>query len=471
VDIDLDTPPPPPPTRPRRTVLLLAAATAVVAAGVVAVRLTAPDPDPGNLTATWTADLPASVGHAVMTRVRGTVVLVVAQKGLVALDRASGAELWHRDLADEVGEFGPNGLGVDTAADFVQLSGDAIVIPRFDPGEPPYGPRAFDVLDLATGATRFTASAGGPDVEVGGYATVTTTALIVQVPDVYYQLRAYALADGRELWRTESPDGPVLPRPHSVRNQLVAVPSTGPVLLEPPVGEYFLLASFVEGPEHRLNVVVHSALDGSETSRWYVEGAEDSPSLEIVGDRLIDKGARENLYGLDLLTGSRSWEVPTFYDFFEPASAHVWTLAGGLLVDSAREENAEDPGRHQRIDLATGTVEAGAPVGGRRLIAVGAGFAVGLGDGELTAVSTDGTRLWTRELEEGFVPGGFLVGDGRLVLDGGAVGDPGALWVVGLDDGRADIVPGGVLNGWEEGALVSVTDAAPSTVRLDELGV
>ncbi|GIG66846.1 outer membrane protein assembly factor BamB family protein [Phytomonospora endophytica] len=442
----------------------------MLVAGVVAVRATAPPPEVAELAAVWSAPLTPTAGKALATRVRGPVALVIGSKGLAAFDRASGAELWSRGYGDTLAGYGADGLDMYAANATVLLSGDAIVLPVLASGDPPFNPRGFEVLDLATGDVRFDVPGAWPDEADGAYATVTANTLIVVTFRELCELTAYALDDGRELWHLETTDGPLLPNRYSARNQLVAVPNRGPVLLEAPAGEFFLLTAAREEPGHLVDVTVLGTADAKVRASWTVAGGQDAPILEVVGEQVLDRGVRGRLSAYDPATGVKIWDRPTFYDFFDADPRTPWSLdEGRVLLDAARAESPGPVGQYLLIDLATGLAPQGGDVGGRKLIAIGHGSAIGLAEGTLTALTELGEEKWETDLStRELTPGGFLTGEGRLVLDGPVVGRRD-VWAVELADGRTSVAHDGFVNGYEEGALV-VYGGVPGEIRLYELG-
>lgn len=448
----------------RKLLLGGAAGAAVVAGGGVGWWLNSDDAPKSETTEpTWTAALPP-FGNAVMTRVVGGVVLVVQQTGVVAFERTTGDERWRRDTADEVKiAFSALGVGTEDAARYVRVAGDVCVIPRYN--EFGLGTTAFEVLDLATGEPRYTAEldgADGMDAEVG-----VTTLIVRRWFDGTEKQRftGHTLTDGEELWRRELGTFVTMPVPYSLRNQLVDVVSTGPLVLAPATD----LGLFDDEP----NVTVFSLADGKDVATW--DYPQDSNGgLQVIGGHLVSNGNEGLLRGYDRLTGDTLWTRETLHNF-DGGGVGDFSLTGDLLMD------ADDRGGHYRIDMRTGDLVEYPDFGGRKLLGVGDGYAaLDVENAELVGLGVDGAERWKTSLrpdpEQALAarPDALLMGDGRLVVSGGLGSEQlpdQYLWVVEMATGELTVVPGGVLSGWEEGVMAAVTLDEPGVLRVWELGV
>lgn len=436
-----------------------AAGIALVAAGAVTWWLNSDEETPESSTPdpTWTAALPP-FGEAVMTRIVGGTVLVVQETGLAAFDRATGDERWRLDLADEATTL----LGPVEAARYVRVAGDVCVIPRYD--ETVVGAKSFEVLALATGKPRYTAELDGAD---GVDVEVAATSLVVRrwYGNERQRFTAHTLTDGEELWSRELGPLVTMPAPFSLRNQLVDVVSGGPIVLEPATD----LALFDDQP----NVTVFSLADGKDVASWTLP-RDANGSIQVVGGHLVSDGTEGRLTGYDRLTGDTLWSRETLHNFNGEGPSRAFSLTGDLLMD------ADDRGGHFRIDLRSGDIVEYPDLGGRKLLGVGDGYvALDEEKAELVGFAVDGEERWKTSLRpdplEAYAarPDALLVGDGKLVLSGGLGSQSLAdqyLWVVDMATGALTVVPGGVLSGWEEGALAAVTLDEPGVLRVWELG-
>ncbi|HEY1178207.1 MAG TPA: PQQ-binding-like beta-propeller repeat protein, partial [Phytomonospora sp.] len=237
--IDLDVPeeaPPPPRGLRRRGFLFGGAAVAVLAAGAGLTRLTGPDEPPGpiELREEWSHRLPTTLGTVVSAQVRDTTVLVAAQNGLLAVDRGTGTALWSRALGPEILGALAGGLTRDNVWFYVRLAGNTLVIPRYTDGVH----SAFEAIDLRSGATRYTLPVvSGPDGEPPAQSRLTENTLLVQ--GFADEIAAYALDDGRRLWRRPLVEAiAVLPSDVSLNHQHTGIANTGPGHIEPVGGVY-----------------------------------------------------------------------------------------------------------------------------------------------------------------------------------------------------------------------------------------
>ncbi|GIG66847.1 outer membrane protein assembly factor BamB family protein [Phytomonospora endophytica] len=470
--IDLDAPEEPttPPRRlSRRGILFGGAGVAVVAVGAGLVRLTGPDEPPGPvaLPELWSHRLPTELGWVVSARVEGATVLVIAQNGLLALDRASGAERWRREFGPEILGAIEGGLDLDSVRFYVQLSGAALVLPRHTDGVL----TAFEVVDLPTGATRFSVPvAPGEDGAPEAYAHVSANALLVERVGADGEVTAHALADGRDLWfrRTAQEAVAVLPSDVSLDRQPTGIANTGPGRIEPLGGVYLELR--LSGELREVDVV--RVDDGGVLATWSGEPYRLG-WLEVVAGAvlLVDPEVRA-IHGVDLTTGEPTWTREWLTGSFESKGPH-WSFADGLLIDAP-----SGTGGYQLIDLTTGEGPEPFDLDGRKLVCAGRDFAVGI-DSELAELTAFGGFSWTTSLRPagwtaaGFRPEGILTGGGWLVI-GGELGFGGEtrryLWTVELATGRVGSLPDGVLAGFGDGALLSSTRADERTIRLHTPG-
>ena len=436
IRIDLDAPEPVAPARPWRRGLLAGAVVAALAAGAVLIRVLAPDDPVGpvDLRAEWSLALPDEFGEAVTARVQGGTVLVVAEHGLLAADRATGAERWRRSGDPP------------TEGEFARIAGNSLVLP---------GSGGFDVLDLPSGETRFSVSADQASVHL------TLNSLVVSEPGRNL-VAAYALSDGRELWSRELPERrwAALPAVMSGGRQPAGIANSRPGYTVPH-GEFFLAIGET--------VEVRSLIDGDVLATWPYD-QEGYEVLAPLGAYLVAVDAEANtIRALDPATGDELWKR----DRLGGSESYDYAFADELLVDAGPEADA-----YRLIDLDTGDGPDPFDLGGRAPLAFGRDFVVAI-DPELAELTAFGRVSWTTSLRPegwtaaGFRPEGFLTGDGWLAI-GGELGSGGEtqrhLWAVELETGRIGSVPDGLLVGFENGALVSVASGDARTVRLHELG-
>ncbi|MEV0648064.1 hypothetical protein AB0I28_22635 [Phytomonospora sp. NPDC050363] len=482
VHIDLDepeaAPAPPSPRRRRRAIVAVAAAVAAIAAGTIVVRLTAPPEPAGPLSRpqAWSVEIPAELGESVTARVKGEVVLIAAERGLLAVERATGEELWRRDLTEVIARVeAGQGLGTSSVDWYLNLAGNSLMMPVYDGGDV-WNPSAFEVVDLPTGATRFTFDVDEDSGE-GSFGFVTPGSLIVVRPGDPDELTAVALSDGRELWRHSTDQVITTPRGYSVRAQAISMRNSAATGDEPPEDAFILLSAEPDaGVPTEANYL--DLADGETGPDWRAEDP-NSHYFEPVQGLLIDVAEPRVMRAYDPVTGTKLWESATLRDFSMPGPVDSYTFTDGLLIDADLAVPA-DQVTYQLIDLSDGTVSPGADLGGRRLVAVDADYAVGLDPdpATLTAITPGGATLWTTSLRPkgwttpGFQAEGFLTGDGWLAVEGrvGVGGDSSShLWFVDLATGEHGSVPDGRLLGFEGGALVS-TGASGTAVALTELG-
>jgi outer membrane protein assembly factor BamB len=150
-----------------------------------------PGPDHGpSRPATWSTSLPADLGRPLRGHVTEQSVVVQTERGLVVLDRTTGAPRWRQATGG-----GPGSRAVVAGSTVVLLDQDAIR-------------GTARIFDLAAGTQRATfATTSAPGALVVGASTAFAVSPASE-PGTAYRVTAFDLATGALRWQRDYP-GPV----------------------------------------------------------------------------------------------------------------------------------------------------------------------------------------------------------------------------------------------------------------------
>lgn len=404
----------------------------------------------------WTVGSPAELGDPVAARVAGDIVVVTARKGVYALSRTDGHDLWQQDYAEAFTAIRPEGLTHADATTAVTIAGDAVIVSKHPTDGMEIAHSGNDVLDLATGTVRFkqtpkTDPAKGWSM---GYAT-TTSLITAECSGGSCELTANSLKDGGTQWTKTVPNGwrPVFPT--DVNRQWETAPSAAPMPNAPwRVGEKPGRAVFLDKKDQRATVV--SLADGAVIGEWPT-GDLGGWDFAVLDDLVIKVGGIDNdtFKGIDPATGAETWTYQGLEESQMLSEFSGAVLSGGLLID--RDLGARS---FRTVDPATG--EEGPILGNRGpLLAVTPKLQVMGKISELTAKSPAGETLWTAQIEQGekrygewsnsLIAGDSLAFTARVDEDG-----PDAFtWSVNLSTGELTAIGEGAILGYDDRALIT----------------
>ncbi|MEV0650598.1 PQQ-binding-like beta-propeller repeat protein [Phytomonospora sp. NPDC050363] len=404
----------------------------------------------------WVLEVPEQYGPPVASRIAGETVLVTTGFGLLGLDRATGAEKWWRDYRQDFTDTYDTGLSRGLAMFRLTVAGDAVVVTK-SPETTPGGTErpGHEVLDLATGETRFTVQPK-TDAAVGwSLAHVTPTAIVgfECVDGEACAVTSYPLTGAAPTWTAELPGGRVsLPEQLTWRQER----NYASDINAPP--DWRVTESAAIALVEDLGDDTATTLDlntGRTLGTW--PRAETRAWYQVVGPTVVEVG--EVLRGLDPASGRELWR----HELLDEATSfgfHGFPMVDGDLVDET--EAAHGDRGYQFIDLAAGPqgVPRTAPPGKALVIDPRVVVTVDQSLALITA-SDPASRAatWTAELEQDGTIGLFesLVDDGNLIVTGTrGYDEPGAVWVVDMDDGKVEAFPGEAASGYEDGLLVTV---------------
>jgi len=252
---------------------------------------------------------------------------------VVALDLASGRELWHQDLPEE-------GMPTGTAKDFVSVSGGvAVVAAAATTARSLGGRQGLQAFDLRTGAARWHRELGGTCTvqAVGGQVTAivecVTTPSATSVASgassrITYAVHGLDPATGRDVWQT--------PVPYQAANANVDALSYDPLVLhvrETTTRGTDRLLSL--DPTGHIKASIDAGSAGSSATLDMSTGGSavlPTPSYAITHDLLLVQsraavGYRRAIEAYALADGHRVWSHSLGHD-----SLQALTVDGDRLI-------------------------------------------------------------------------------------------------------------------------------------------
>ena len=417
----------------------------------------------------WSADVPAGFAENATARVSGDVLVLAGGTGVAAYRLGTGEPLWRWD--------NPSGLplrGGDVLD--VTVAGDAVVVQYQRQGS---DPPVLDVLDLATGRTRWRLrdATTQPDPVGVDLALTASTAVLVdcayephdlQTPPPYVSwcvLTARALGDGAVLWTRRLPGNDYTPPGFVSAGQSHGDDAAGFTALDgapDPDGTLIVVADAYFGD---VNVV--DAVTGESVGSWH-DDVDAGWAYESAGGHLYRVGLFDGLVtGVAPGTGARLWTRQVRLD--RNVVGALSSVPADVYFDVAPDQRS-----CRLVDLSTGAL---LPVdaAGWPLLAVTPRAVVGYDGlaGVLTAVEpASGRPLWTAPLDVvlgGGAQHGRSYADGRYLVVTAAADRPGGpaprTWVVSLATGGTAAVPDTEVIGYSGGYLLSLTGAHALQLR------
>ncbi|GIG70444.1 outer membrane protein assembly factor BamB family protein [Phytomonospora endophytica] len=471
--IDLDVREPDAETPGRRRPLIFAAVGLLLAGSVACglARRPPEEPETAHLVEAaplWTAAVDEALGEPHVASFSEETVLVTAQRGLVAYDRATGAVKWQRRLEELIASPYDGELNRDAAARVATVVGDAVVLDAQWALEA--GCSDYLVLDLATGAVRFALKPGDDAQWFQGRVTSGGIVSVDCDRDVCVT-SAHDLADGSVRWALTHAAGTQMAWParypawehHAPGGRIQ--PDVAAVGDEP---SYLL---FVD-PERTAHVEAVDIATGELAGEWTTD-VDTASNYVVVGGAVLD--ARPGrVRRIDPVDGGELWRIDTFREDSLLSTDGV-LLAGGKLLDSA-----EDGTRTRWIDLADGT--AGPAYAAEHPVVLRSGVGVVSDAAGVTGVDLlTGTTLWHTAVRPGpwetFRERDAFADDDTLVLVGRLGAEQRAtrwIYTVDLATGHVRGFGGATAVGHDGGQ--ALTSSFPwerpteYTVRLVEVG-
>ncbi|MFF2083533.1 PQQ-binding-like beta-propeller repeat protein [Nocardia sp. NPDC058176] len=358
---------------------------------------------PVNRPAVWSIDFDLGAAEVAVV---GDVVITPRKSSFIAVDRASGRERWRRDQKIT------NGVGFE-----YRISGELVVLSERRAASS--DPTLFEVIEVATGRTRWQASANY--LNVYGDAVYQTQCTAMGTSDVQCTTMRHDIADGKATWPRPA-DGTLGDDKIGTWHQQA-----------PPESEHLPIwvGSSPAGPEDRPWASVATAtghvLPGrSANHAWYAFS---------VGELLINTDHDRNedrceiaLEAINGSTGTRQWSASVHGGRRKENNECQKRLSGSELTPvigtGSRIAAVTADGTPQLFDLTTGSTvwtasDRGTPLDGDERSLLVSEFA---DQGALSLLDLEtGKTKWSVP-DPGFAPypsdrTTFLVGD-RVVVGG-----------------------------------------------------
>ena len=407
----------------------------------------------------WSRNVPAQYGTPVDARVVGETVLVTTATGLIGMDRDTGAEKWWRDFsADFADSPNDDGLPRGVALFRLTVAGDAVVVTKSSENTPgSTGRSGREVLDLATGQTRFQVNPETDSAEGWFFVHVTKTAIVSFncVDLVACDISSRSLADGAPLWTITLPGGRVDLPDQLSWNQERGYDSDG---IGTPMWRVSEEPEFALVNNHKTDTATTVDLNtGQIIGEW--KRADGYSWYVVVGPTVVEVG--DGLRGLDPATGQERWRHHLIGEDQGALLGYKGLLVvGGLLIDET--ESGTGSKRYQFVDLIAGPQGTVQSVPAPRSLVVTPALVVSTDDALSQLTATDpatGQQTWTAALpdKDGDIrPNESMYADDTLIISGTVDFDtPGAVYAVDTLTGRVTSWAGESTLGYGEGLLVT----------------
>ncbi|HEY1175683.1 MAG TPA: PQQ-binding-like beta-propeller repeat protein [Phytomonospora sp.] len=407
----------------------------------------------------WSREVPSAYGRPLDARVAEGTLLVTTTVGLIGVDPATGAQKWWRDFAKDFDDGSEMSRGI---AQFrITIAGDAVVVTKSAENTPgSTGRSGREILDLATGVTRFTIVPKTDSADGWFFTHVTPTSIVTFecVDLVECDITSLPLDGGAPKWTLNLPGGRVDLPDQLSWNQERTHSSDGN---SPPSWRVSGEPEFALVNNHKTDTATTVDLDTgriigewkrADTRAWYV----------LLGPTVVEVGGGVTVRGLDPATGEERWAFDPIAGATTPFGYHGHLVDGGLLIDES--ESGEGAKKYQFVDLLTGP--QGGPVAApqENALVVTPGLVVTVNEMLSEVTATDpatGEKTWTSPLPNGdgtyrLFESVFI--EGTLVITGTTgFDDPGALHAVDTATGRVRTWDGQWILGTGEGLIVALS--------------
>ncbi|GIG70268.1 outer membrane protein assembly factor BamB family protein [Phytomonospora endophytica] len=409
----------------------------------------------------WTRAVPAAYGRPLDSRIAEGTVLVTTTNGLIGMDPKTGAQRWWRDFAKDFDDSLGGEMSRGVAMFALTIAGDAIVVTKSAENTPgDTGRSGHEVLDLATGQTRFTVLPKVDSADGWSFVHVTKTSIIdFQCVDlVECDITSLPLDGGAPQWTVNLPGGRVDLPDQLSWNQERGYSSDGN---SPPIWRVATEPEFALVNNHKTDTATTVDLDTgrilgewkhAETRAWYV----------LVGPTVVEVGGGDTIRGLDPATGEERWNHVPLAAASAPFGYHGLLVDGGVLIDETESDSGVK--RYQFVDLLTGP--QGEPLTATRpnALVVRPELVITVDEllSEVTATDpASGQPLWTGTLPNG--DGAYrlfesvLTEDTLVITATTGFDDPGALHAVDTATGRVRTWEGQWILGTGDGMIIAVS--------------